>query len=256
MISTVLMDGDGSTLTKDNELPDNLKNLILANPNVNWIMATGRSLDLLKMTPIFPCLSTKLPHILDGGGKIMHLDGAVVQDNLISLEDLELFYQLLKLDYVNFLYYSPDGKKRYGYSQEQNMLNRFAQNGIISTNHILEFKQWTFSIRPSKLLMNIKEVFDLGSLHYHQNDHNIDITARGADKGSAGVYLLNYLELSPENVAFVFNDNNDLPLVLHPELLSITKIKVGGLLPSVVADYMVDSPFEVAEALENIVGNI
>lgn len=250
MISTVLMDGDGSTLTKDNELPDNLKNLILANPNINWIMATGRSLDLLKMTPIFSCLSTKLPHILDGGGKIMHLDGAVVQDNLISLEDLELFYQLLKLDYVNFLYYSPDGKKRYGYSQEQNILNRFAQNGIISTNHILEFKQWTFSIRPSKLLMNIKEVFDLGSLHYHQNDHNIDITARGADKGSAGVYLLNYLELSPENVAFVFNDNNDLPLVFRPELVAITKIKVGGLLPSVVADYMVDSPFEVANILQ------
>ena len=253
MISTVLMDGDGSTLTKENELPDNLKNLILANPNINWIMATGRSLDLLKMTPIFSYLSMQLPHILDGGGKIMHLDGSIVLDNLINLEDLELFYRLLQLDCVNFLYYSPDGKKRYGYSKEQSILNRFAQNGIISTNHILEFKQWTLSIRPSKLLMNIKEKFDLGSLYHHQNDNNIDITAYGADKGAAGVYLLNYLEIAPEHVAFVFNDNNDLPLVLHPELSSITKIKVGGLLPTVVADYIVDSPFEVAEALEKII---
>ena len=56
-IKAVLMGGDGSTITYDNLVPDNLKAIIIHNQKIKWIMATGRSLELPQKNPIFNYLS-------------------------------------------------------------------------------------------------------------------------------------------------------------------------------------------------------
>ena len=61
------------------------------------------------------------------------------------------------------------------------------------------------------------------------------------------------LKISPREAAFVFNDKNDLPLVTHPLLQDITKIKVGSYLPEIKADYEVVSPYEVADVIANLI---
>jgi hypothetical protein len=64
---------------------------------------------------------------------------------------------------------------------------------------------------------------------------------------------LEHLRISPAEAVFVFNDRNDLPLVEHPLLAAITKIKVGDYLPDVVADYSVATPYEVAAVLKQLI---
>jgi hydroxymethylpyrimidine pyrophosphatase-like HAD family hydrolase len=94
---------------------------------------------------------------------------------------------------------------------------------------------------------------DFALLHYNRNENNIDVTPYGIDKGSACLYLLDYLSLKSENVIFIFNDYNDLPLVEKPELDKILKFKVGDRLPHIIADYAVNTPFDVAGVLSKII---
>lgn len=108
-IKAVIMDGDGSTITSDNIVPDNLISLITSNSQIKWIMATGRSLDLLKKTPIFKYLSADVLHIVDGGSRLMYLDSSCKTKHLMNKEYLDTLFNKLQLDKVNFLYYSPDG---------------------------------------------------------------------------------------------------------------------------------------------------
>lgn len=91
-IKVVLMDGDGSTLTHDGIFPENLKKLIQLNQQTKWIMATGRSLDLLERTPIVPFLSQDIPHVLDGGSRIMMLSGEIVKEYPLSHHELNVFF--------------------------------------------------------------------------------------------------------------------------------------------------------------------
>ena len=61
------------------------------------------------------------------------------------------------------------------------------------------------------------------------------------------------LNLHPSEVAFVFNDRNDLPLVEHPELNEIVKIKVGDYLPDTPAEFHVATPYDVADVLQQLI---
>jgi hypothetical protein len=60
------------------------------------------------------------------------------------------------------------------------------------------------------------------------------------------------LGVSPSETAFVFNDFNDLSVLEHPELSQIVKLKVGDLLPDVAADYELESPYDVARVLKDL----
>ena len=86
-LKAIIMDGDGSSITHDGILPDSLRDLMVANPHINWIMATGRSLDLLRHLPIINYLSPDIPHILDGGSRLNKITGESLQDFFISPEE-------------------------------------------------------------------------------------------------------------------------------------------------------------------------
>jgi hydroxymethylpyrimidine pyrophosphatase-like HAD family hydrolase len=249
------MDGDGSTLTHTNELPNSLRDLIIANPHIKWIMATGRSLDLLHRTPIAKYLTIDVPHILDGGSRLMYLDGTSLIDYFISQDELAVFFKVISPDAVNFIYYSPDGIHGYAFSNQDSFKQtlKLARNKVAFTNKIQEFANWMLDLPPTKILINTKQNIRLDGLYYHQNDNNIDITTHGVNKGSACWELINRLDLTPDEIVFVFNDKNDLPVLEHANLSSLTTIKVGDWLPQVTSTYSVESPHEVASILHQLI---
>lgn len=255
-IKAIIMDGDGSTLTHDGKLPENLKQLIQNNSQLKWIMATGRSLDLLKRTPIAEHLSKDTFHICDGGSCLIYLDGTIKTKHAIEPHELELLFTKIDLDKTSFIYFSPDGIHGYAYSIDIFLRQRFSSLGltnIVLTESITEFKKLAFELQPSKILLNITEEFNLSGIHYHRNENNIDITKEGINKGSACIELLTELNLHPHECVFVFNDKNDLPLVEHPNLQEITTIKVGNFLPDTQSDYHVSTPHDVAAIIQKLI---
>ena len=211
----IVMDGDGSTITHDHKLPDNLRNLILANPQIKWMMATGRSMDSLQSTPIYQYLS-------------------------------------------DYLYYSPDGVRGFAYTQNLEIANNLTKklNNVQITEDINQFRTWLRDYPTGKISLNVKETYDLSELHYHQNENYFDFTSSGVNKGSAFAEMLNFMDLKANEVAFVFNDKNDLPIINHPALRDVIKIKVGDYLPEVKSDYQVATPYDVADILKNITGSM
>lgn len=253
-LKAIIMDGDGSSITHDGILPDSLRDLMVANPHINWIMATGRSLDLLRHLPIINYLSPDIPHILDGGSRLNKITGESLQDFFISPEEIECFFAQLDLSQIDFLYYYLDENRSYLFSQQIELWQERPMF-INSTkfNDIAKYKQIALDNPPTKVFMRVKEYFELRNLTWHNNEKNIDFTAHGIDKGSSCLKLLETLQIKPCESAFVFNDKNDLPLVLHPELQQITTIKVGDYLPEINSTYHVATPYEVADVLKNLI---
>ena len=256
-LKAIIMDGDGSSITHDGILPDNLRDLMQANPQIHWIMATGRSLDLLRHLPIIDYLSPDVPHILDGGSRLTKTNGESLLDFFISPAELESFFAQLDLTQIDFLYYYLDEQRSYLYSQQLELWqNRPMFTRAITHDNITEYRQIALANPPTKIFMRVKEFFELHDLTWHNNEKNIDFTAHGVNKGSTCLRLLETLQIKPEQAAFVFNDRNDLPLVLHPELAQITTIKVGDYLPEINATHHVATPYDVAEVLEKLIAEI
>lgn len=254
MIKAILMDGDGSTITADNHVPDNLKELILNNSQLKWIMATGRSLELLKKTPIVEFLSTDVVHIVDGGSCLMDVNAGCKKRHLLSKGEIKCLFDKLPLHDINFLYYSRDGINSFMFSNDKNIRQnfKFHDEYVQYTNDINIFNGWINTYPPSKILLNCSKKLDLTGVYYHQNEDNYDITAEGINKGSACLELLEVLNLSADEVLFVFNDKNDLPIVEHPALKDMPKLKVGDHLPEVNVNFHVATPYDVAEVLNQV----
>jgi hydroxymethylpyrimidine pyrophosphatase-like HAD family hydrolase len=166
-----------------------------------------------------------------------------------------LLFSKLDLESINFLYYSPDGLRSYAYSGDKNIMYnfKFHDEYVNYTNEINIFQEWTYKYPPGKILLNAKNKFNISGMYFHQNENNYDITADGVNKGSACVELLNELGLQASEVAFVFNDKNDLPIVENKTLKEILKIKVGDQLPNIHSDFCVNTPYDVANVLKSII---
>jgi hydroxymethylpyrimidine pyrophosphatase-like HAD family hydrolase len=186
-IKAIIMDGDGSTITHNNIFPDNFKQLIMDNQQIKWAMATGRSLELLKKTPIIDYLSTDIVHIVDGGSCLMDLNARCKVRHLMSTQELDFLFSRLDFESINFLYYSPDGLNSYVYSNNKDIKNNFIFHDtyVNYTNKVSIFREWTNKYPPGKILLNRKNKFDLTDIYYHQNEDNYDITLHGVNKGSA-----------------------------------------------------------------------
>jgi hydroxymethylpyrimidine pyrophosphatase-like HAD family hydrolase len=256
-IKAVIMDGDGSTITHDGILPDNLRDLIINNPQIKWIMATGRSLDLLRRLPIIDHLSRDVPHIVDGGGRLVLHSGESVIDHFLTSQEINSLFDQLELEKIDFLYSYLDEERSYIYSQNglDHWSNRPQFATAKATNEIGEYRQWLLTNPPTKIFMRINTEISLTGINWHQNEFNIDVTAKDVTKGSSCYKLLEMLGLTPKETAFVFNDRNDLPLIEHPELQDIITIKVGDYLPETEANYHVATPHDVADVIYELINS-
>lgn len=254
-IKIVVMDGDGSTITHDNQLPDSLKELILSKTSIKWMMATGRSMDLLKVTPIHQYLSDDIFHIVDGGSCLMYKNGRIQEREYLQPNEIDLLFSKLILELVNFLYYSPDGIRGFCYTTNNDVMSKLSNliEQVTFTNEINQFRNWLSEFATGKILLNVTEEFDLSGLYYHQNENNFDFTTNGVNKGTAFVKMLDLLGVHAAETIFIFNDKNDLPIIEHEQLQDVIKIKVGNYLPMVNADYHVDTPYDVAGILRTLI---
>jgi hydroxymethylpyrimidine pyrophosphatase-like HAD family hydrolase len=257
MLRAVIMDGDGSTINEDNSMPANLGSLILQMPHIKWIMATGRSFDLLQRLPILNYLANDVPHIVDGGSTLIYKTGVIHSRKRLSVQDINHLFDNLVLSQVEFIYFAIDDEHKYLYVPQHQLSTAISYRpqfaSAISISDLATYKQLTLHYQPPKIFLRINQnSVILPQLHWQQNERNIDITPANADKGTACYELLQLLNIQPVEMVFVFNDNNDLPLIRHPELQHITSIKVGNLLPHIEADYLASSPYDVAATLEKI----
>ncbi len=109
-IKMIIMDGDGSTLDQNGFMDSRLKNLIISRPDLKWVMATGRCMNLLRETDIFQFLSEETPHIVSGGAEIKYKNGDLMSEALLSHHDISTLFKLLKMnDVYNFIHFSKNG---------------------------------------------------------------------------------------------------------------------------------------------------
>lgn len=250
-IKAVFMDKDGSTIVAPNILPKNLAGLMKRHAGIHWIMATGRSFCNVLKSPMAKILPLKSLHIVEGGARIMNLNGECAVCNPLTSHELEHFFEIVPLEHLHYLFYAVDDVGGFVYSTE---IDAWQDKLAIlrATDDLSEFREWFKEVHPAKLSVRVKQDIELPGLNWTQNDNYIDVTAEGIHKGSAIVDMLKILDIHPAEAVFVFNDFNDLPVINHPALSKLVTIKVGDLLPEVTASYHVATPFEVAEILEQL----
>lgn len=165
------------------------------------------------------------------------------------------FFGQLPIEKVEFLYYFLDIEHKFFYAPDLSMwgANHQVFHSSIRTEDIQKFHQFTLQHPPTKIFMRTRGEVHLHGVHWNQNESNIDLTAHGVNKGSACCELIKLLDINPAEVAFVFNDKNDLPVIMHSELQDIITIKVGDFLPLVKSKYSVASPYEVSEILSKLI---
>lgn len=253
-IKLILMDGDGSTLDHNGSCPDSLQKFFIQNKeNYLFAMATGRSLDLLRRTEIIPFLTSNIPHIVDGGSKLMYLDEKVLFEEKLTIEEINLLEAQINQDNAIFMYSSINTENRVFYASDLSIWSSHSLfDSATKTDSLVKFFAYLRENLPSKIFIKVKKQFVLKNINTNINELNIDVTHHCVDKGSACVKLLEFLNLAPHEVLFIFNDKNDLPIINHPKLKDIKKLKVGKYLPEVKADYFATSPQYVAEILQQI----
>lgn len=252
-IKLILMDKDGSTIAPGEILPDNLKSLILNSPNMNWSMATGRSFKNAILSPLGQCMTANALHIFDGGARIINSQGQIFYEALFTDQEIEIFFKQFKQKDAEHIFYAANNNGGLIWLNQANVDYKMRCPILKITTDLNEFKSWMFEVaRPAKLSLKIYQSRKFHDLNWTYNTGFIDITPQNIDKGSACIKLLEQLNLKPEEAIFVFNDQNDLPLVNHPRLKNVIKLKVGDSLPNIKADYTAATPFEVAELLKII----
>ncbi len=256
-IKNILMDIDGSIFTSDRIFPENLALLMQAHPEINWILATGRSLDLVKILPFASYISQTLPHVLDGGSKLEYIDGRVLEKELLTLEELDTLFEQLSEEKIEFIYSASDLDNRILYAEHVEKFNFNKDfDSVKVTYNFMEFQAWCYQRHPSKIFVHSKYKLDIKNLHFFQNECHFDVTHKGVDKGSGAEKLFSHFLLDPKNTVIIFNDFNDMPLVNSHFFKNSIKLKVGELLPEVKAEFCAKTPYEVADVLDSLLQGV
>lgn len=252
MIDCVLMDLDGTTMTKDNLVPDNLSSLIRKRDQMHWIMVTGRSFASATRTPLAKLFSKETPHIFDGGATVMSLDGVPIHQRYLSPVEIDVFINSINTEDLEYIY-SCVGTvggicwMRASYTNpELHIVKR--------TNDLAEYGSWIKSENVSKISVRKKNDFLLpDAINHFSNGTNIDITTASVDKGSGAKFIFEMLGIDPRKSIFLFNDKNDLPIINNIFFADVIKIKVGDSMPDIAADHNPSHPSDVAELLQKFI---
>jgi len=256
-IKNILMDIDGSIFTTDRHFPEKLGELISAHPEINWILATGRSLDLVKILPFATLVSQTLPHVLDGGSKIEYISGTVFEKEPLTFDELDTLFSQLSEDKIEFIYSASSLDNRILYAEKVEKFN-FNEDfdSVKVTYNFEEFQAWCYQKPPSKIFVHSKYKLDIKNLHFFQNECHFDVTHSGVDKGSGAEKLFSHFLLDPSKTLIIFNDFNDLPLITSRFFKNSLKLKVGDLLPEIQTDFTAATPYEVVEILEPLLKGV
>ena len=244
----VLADVDGSILTADGRIPNNLRELIRRTPNVHWVLATGRSHSSARATGLLDILRPDTPHIFDGGSTIATAEGKLVRTLYLSQRERRtVLNDVAKYD-AEYIYaghplgggtcWTSERAKSVSFPTQRRTDSFPAFQEAIADQYVTKFSMRganASSIAP-----------DLNTISHSDI---IDILPAGVNKAEAAEYVLDLLGFAPADVAFVFNDSNDLPVVTLPAFQTMTRIKVGPKVPWARHDHNPAAPEDVAEEL-------
>lgn len=244
------MDLDGSTLTEKNILPPELRAIIQHNPHINWIITTGRCYPNFIRAPFKDLLPADSLHIIEGGARIVQLNGTLLNEFGIQETELEQLFSIIDLNAIDYMYFCSPLLHGNAWYRHNDVIDKFKLPASNYTFNFEEFKAMAYDLNPGKVSLYRNQEFELTGLNYHSTGNNIDITTAQINKGSGCNLLLKHLNIDASNALFIFNDFNDLPLI--NTVADIKKLKVGTLMPEISADYYAATPQDVAEILRQI----
>lgn len=244
------MDLDGSTLADKNVLPTELRALIQQHPQINWIITTGRSYPNFIRAPFKGLLPDDSLHIIEGGARIVQLDGTLLNEFGIQATELQHLFSIIDLSAIDYMYFCSPLLHGNAWYRHNDVIDKFNLPASNYTFNFEEFKAMAYELNPGKVSLYRNQEFELVGLNYHSTGNNIDITTAQINKGSGCNLLLERLNIDASHALFIFNDFNDLPLInAVPE---IKKLKVGTLMPEISADYYAATPDDVAAVLRQL----
>ena len=230
-IKLVAIDLDGTLLTSDKKVTENTINTLqkVVEQGVIVVIATGRPLlgldTVIQKVPRSPYLLTT------NGARIVNTQtGEVILEKLIPHEVvLDIFEVLRKYDCVKEIFYKGQGyvdaeefERIHLYHMKPEMIDYF-QKTRKPTPHLMDYIKQTkgnadkaqaifrdMKVREQvwKALDDLKTLNLADSLHY-----NIEINAKGVEKGSSLEVLANRLGLLPEEVMAIGDGANDVRML-------------------------------------------
>lgn len=246
-LDTVLMDLDGSTMSRGGDLPAELERLIRHNPRVRWVLVTGRSYASASKVPHAAVVSQDIPHVFDGGATVMSMSRTLVlQEATLAQSDTQDALSALNPDAVQYVYAST-GARGEGlcWHAPEASVPRLAAGHF--TSSLDQFRKWLREVPVTKLTVSSDGgIARLPGLCYRRNGPIVDVTAAGVDKAFGARALIEFLQADLSRSLFIFNDENDLPVIEDPYFIDLIRVKVGPLLPTVRCHYLVACPEDVA----------
>lgn len=245
----VLMDLDGSTPIDSITVARSLVDLIQHNPDVHWVMVTGRSYASAIATEYGKLLCGNSLHVFDGGAMIATLEGLVLHRSVMSKSDIERLHVHLQADFGSYVFGSSGTGSGFVCSTDTSIefpqVSRFTES--LST-----FMHWALSESVQKI--SVSGIDPAGipeQLNHCKSGPVLDFLPPGISKASGVQNVLSMLAIRPQEAAFVFNDQNDLAVIEDPSLRGIYLIKVGEELPQIPAHARVNTPNDVSTLLSD-----
>lgn len=252
IIKAVIMDIDGSILV-DRQIPLELSKLISKTKSLYWIVNSGRNFNNIGKTSIVEYINPETPQIIESGSKIVNFNKYIYRRHILQSSEIDNLFRQLNSDIlknINYIFFTIGLEHGVVYSPKRNFRVTVPYSKLATD--LNQFKNLIYKNSVTKITINSDEPLNLIKLNCHLNGFNTDITTAGVDKGSAYIEVLNFLKLTPQETLFIFNDNNDLPVVNHNKLKGITLLKVGNRLPEIEAHHYVSDPKYVTQILKEI----
>jgi hydroxymethylpyrimidine pyrophosphatase-like HAD family hydrolase len=226
-----------------------LASLIRSTPGIDWIVATGRGFASAVRTPVASCTSQRALHVFDGGATIASFDRHEISRVSLTRRELRVARSLIDATRVKYIYASVGLSGGIVWASDETDMGSI----LVSYRTSSEKAFWKeiYQRKVSKLTLRQKHRFEVRTWCTRNEDH-IDITRRGTNKATGAREVFQACRLDPADAIFIFNDENDLPVLKMPFFKDLALLKVGGRLPNVQSHFHVRDPNDVAAVLRDI----
>jgi hydroxymethylpyrimidine pyrophosphatase-like HAD family hydrolase len=252
IIKAVFFDLDGSTLGSDLLFPGSFLSVVNRYHDRKWIITTGRGVWSVSDLKLHTEFDPDTPHIFDNGGLICRMNGESLLKNILSnQEKKEVLSFLPTLNCVDSVYVSVFPST--GFCWSTGKLSVLGYKSLISFNDYETFANAIMNSVITKFSIKSETAITFpGELTVVRNQNSYDILNILSKKGNAINIVREHFSLQAKEIAFIWDDHNDLSAVKDPTLSNMYLIKVGSNLPDVKSDIHVLKIQDVGYHLESI----
>ena len=251
-IRAVFFDLDGSTLEQDLSLTSSFMAVVNRHRDRKWIITTGRGMWSVCDLGLHEVVDSGTPHIFDSGAQICQLNGVSVLKRLLSeREKGDTLSYLSTLRCIDHIYASVFPEAGFVWPSTGKASAKYGR--LVGFDQYETFVNAVMEVEVTKISVKCRQDLEFPPrLNVVRQGYSHDILGLGSSKGNAINTVRELLGLCPEEIAFVFDDQNDLSAIECVALSGMYMIKVGSKLPSIRADIDVGGVREVAQHIEGI----